>query len=545
MLLMTISKILLNNREKTLKSSKTLKILTIFLMFFASESIFAVNLDLEYRKIQKLFYEWHPEEAKEILEKIETQAEGDISFLYLKARYLYLIGDYKSSGEILRYIEMNFPKNQYSQLEDRIEVMKNAEEKTKTFKVFQSDDKKFSVFTPEGKNEILGPIALDTLQKAFNRHTQDLDYKYNKPVRVEILPDIETLDAISGLTLKEIQTSGTIALCDDNKLMIVSPSSLVKGYGWLDTISHELVHFVISKKTRNRTPIWIHEGIAKFQESRWSDGKKYKIEKFSEHILATAHEKKHYISFEAMSPSLAKLPSQEDASLAYAQVATLMEWVYEKNGYSGIVKILENLEKYNSDKKAIKESLKLTLPQLLKEWKNHITQKKYKTYPGLMYKPILFKTVENEQEYKLSEVSLFKNRDMQKYIRLGNMMFDLKRFKASEIEYTKALKFRKNEYPYLENRIASLYLKNKEYKKIVALLKPTLNLFDDYIDTYMNLGEAYFNLNELALAEKMFLKSIEFNPFLPEIYTRLADIYEKTGKKEALEIQKERLKYLK
>ncbi len=523
---------------------KIVNILSLLPLFLMSTSLFASNFDGEYRKIQTLFREWHPEEAKEIIDKIESKASDEITFLYLKARYLYLIGDYKSSGEILRYIEINFPKNSYTQLENTIEIMKNAEEKTKSFKIFQSEDKMFSVFTPEGKNEILGSIALDTLQKAFKAHTTDLNYPYNKSIRLEILPDIETLDAMSGLTLKEIQTSGTIALCDDNKLMIVSPSSLVKGYSWLDTISHELVHLVISKKTRNRTPIWIHEGIAKFQESRWSGGKKYKIEKFSEHILATAHEKKHYISFEAMSPSLAKLPSQEDAALAYAQVATLMEWVYEKNGYSGIVKILDNLTKYSSDKKSIKESFNLTLPQLLKEWKNHITHKKYKTYPGLIHKPILFKTVDNEEEYKLSEVSLFKNTNMQKYIRLGNIMFDLKRFKAAEVEYVKALKFRKNEYPYLENRIASLYLKEKEYKKTISLLKSTLNLFDDYIDTYMNLGEAYFNLNDFTLAEKMFLKSIEFNPFLPEIYTRLADIYEKIGKKEELDIQKNRLKYL-
>ena len=42
-----------------------------------------------------------------------------------------------------------------------------------------------------------------------------------------------------------------------------------QGYDWLDTVSHEFVHLVVSKKSRNTVPIWMHEGLAKYLESRW------------------------------------------------------------------------------------------------------------------------------------------------------------------------------------------------------------------------------------------------------------------------------------
>ena len=40
--------------------------------------------------------------------------------------------------------------------------------------------------------------------------------------------------------------SGTIAICKYNKLMFTSPKAMLRGYEWLDTLSHEYVHFVIS-----------------------------------------------------------------------------------------------------------------------------------------------------------------------------------------------------------------------------------------------------------------------------------------------------------
>ena len=44
---------------------------------------------------------------------------------------------------------------------------------------------------------------------------------------------------------------------------------LTTGYDWLDTVSHEYVHLVVSRKSRNTVPIWMHEGLAKYLESRW------------------------------------------------------------------------------------------------------------------------------------------------------------------------------------------------------------------------------------------------------------------------------------
>ena len=60
-----------------------------------------------------------------------------------------------------------------------------------------------------------------------------------------------------ALTEEEIKTSGTIALCKYNRLMITSPRDLVYGYGWADTVAHELIHLLINRRSRNTVPICV------------------------------------------------------------------------------------------------------------------------------------------------------------------------------------------------------------------------------------------------------------------------------------------------
>ena len=62
----------------------------------------------------------------------------------------------------------------------------------------------------------------------------------------------------TSLTIRQIETSGTIAVCKYHRLMIISPLAAASGYSWADTLAHEFIHLVI-QKSRNTVPIWLHE----------------------------------------------------------------------------------------------------------------------------------------------------------------------------------------------------------------------------------------------------------------------------------------------
>ena len=104
------------------------------------------------------------------------------------------------------------------------DLARSTEETTKGFVALRGQH--FVVWHQPGKDNLLAPYALVALEKAMAALGDDLGWRPSEPVRVEIYPEVADLARVSTLTQKEIETSGTIALCKYNRLMIVSPRAL-------------------------------------------------------------------------------------------------------------------------------------------------------------------------------------------------------------------------------------------------------------------------------------------------------------------------------
>src|SRR5262249_8620266 len=183
---------------------------------------------------------------------------------------------------------------------------------------------------------VLVPYARDALEAAYRSLHDDLGFEAELPIRIEIYRSPSDLAAVSSLTVAEVSRTGTIALCKWARLMVTSPRALATGYPWLDTINHELVHYAVSSLTRDRAPVWLQEGLAKFLERRGREPAGGRIPPAMEHMLAKALRSGKLISFEAMHPSMAKLPSAEDATLAFAEVANAVAHLYAEKGSAGL-----------------------------------------------------------------------------------------------------------------------------------------------------------------------------------------------------------------
>ena len=135
-------------------------------------------------------------------------------------------------------------------------------------RIFCSRESEHFIFRfKDGPDEILIHHAKEALEKSYDILGKLLNHYPSQKVIVELYPSREPFSKVSPLTLKDIMTSGTVALCKYNRLMAISPGSLLRGYNWLDTLSHEYVHYLLTQKSGNKVPLWLHEGLAKFFES--------------------------------------------------------------------------------------------------------------------------------------------------------------------------------------------------------------------------------------------------------------------------------------
>jgi len=195
----------------------------------------------------------------------------------------------------------------------------------------------------DARDALLAPYLFAAMADARAALGGDLGVLPDHPIRFEILDDPAKLALVSPLTLDNVYTTGTVGITKYRRIIMVSPRVLLYGYGWLDTAVHEYVHYLVTLRTRNRAPVWLQEGLAKLLETRWRSVTPVPLEAAPRKLLARGLARDDLVSFAEMYPSLAMLPSQERAALAYAQVQTMLELLREEKGQPGLAVLLDRV----------------------------------------------------------------------------------------------------------------------------------------------------------------------------------------------------------
>ncbi len=483
----------------------------------------------------KLIEQWRIEEAGTLAEKLldKYPESGDAHFL--SARVEFLRGNYEYARKILTRVGGNHaPVREFKKL------VQDTHDATKLF--ISRESEHFIFHFEQGPDEILVHYAEEVLEKSYKVLGKLLNYYPQQKVLVEFYPDRKPFSRISPLTLQDILTSGTVALCKYNRIMMISPGSLVRGYNWMDTLSHEYTHYLLTRKSKNNLPLWMHEGIAKFYEARWRNGDEY-LTPIMGTILARGLKKDYLISLDQMMPSLAKLKTAEDVQLAYAEVSTMIEHLTQTEGDKIIPALLDELANGKSFDEALSDLLGKSLDTFQDEWKQFANQKNIKTIPGLKLPGIQFKadrsSEETDKEYR--EVG---NRKSQDLTFLGDILKSRNFIKSALIEYQRAVDQSETFSPILHNKLAKTHFIIKEFDKAEILLKKSLGHYPMFHTTLASMGELYFSTDDMKRSRDYYERAVRVNPFNPFAHIRLMAVYEKLGLTEEKELQAELFGYI-
>ena len=391
----------------------------------------------------------------------------------------------------------------------------------------RAEGEHFIVSYPKGKDEVLVPYVLEALESQRRALEQDLGWAAPGKITIEILNDTHELSRLSTLTENEIKTSGTIALCKFDKLMIVSPKALVRGYDWLDTAAHEYTHFVVTARTRNNTPIWLHEGIAKYSETRWR-GKGGEMSGWSASRLREAVRKGELVTFEQMHPSLAKLPSQEMAALAFAEVESAVGYLEEKGGRKLMNAILDLVAQGTSAEGAVAQGLGVPFGDFVADWKRSILARPPPEARDAMAEKLRFKG-DAKHGGAHSEWAEIPDEKARGFARLGEIMRERGRWAAARIEYAKAVSRVGKGIPVLSDKYALAAMMSGHDGEAESALVEALRRHPRYAALRLHLGRLYVKRKAWPQATEQLLLANGVDPFDPEIHAGLAMAYEATG----------------
>jgi tetratricopeptide (TPR) repeat protein len=505
----------------------------LFGFFFFAAIVLTFNLnaaesDSPFKHGEEILDGWHIAQAEEIAAKSLRENPKSPAALEFDGRVKFYQGRYP---EALKSLEQALAIDSTDKRRQGWKLLtQQTQDVIKTLKRFESPH--FVLFLDEKRDGILAPYALETLEKSYETIGAELGLYPKEKVRVEIAPDAAAFNAISTLSLRDIEETGAVGICKFNKLMIISPRVLSFGYRWLDSLSHEYLHYIIVGLSNNQAPIWLHEGMARFYETRWrkpvppKDAAEDYLTPANQTLLVQALEKNQFVGFKKMEPSLIHLETPEQVQLAYAEAASAVDFINQSKSRAGIRELLATLHEKPTPE-AIEKVFGMSFDVFESRWKTFLKNKGLKEIEGSRVRRLKIKKDQREDEEAV-ELKEIQSAIARQRTHLGDQILAKGRPEAAAREYQRALQASPNS-PIILSKLGRVLLQMNRFDEAVAPLKKALEVDPDSANAHVQLGRVYHATKNYPEGRSVLEEAIQINPFNPVIYRLLADIYASTG----------------
>jgi hypothetical protein len=306
---------------------------------------------------------------------------------------------------------------------------------------FMVEDKKqgITIRFQDDADRVLAPYLIDTAVKARNAVAADIGIALLEPLRIDIVRDLFSLSAVSGLPLQAAETTGTLAVARWGRVIFLSPRAAPLGFPWQDTLAHEITHLIVTRASRDRAPLWLQEGVAKREESRWRPARPFDDPSWADRTARQAFLNGSSVGLDQLGPSIAMLPTPEAATNAFAEVASFVKFWLGEVGPPALGLLLLDLRTTGDD--SADPALRSVSGYSLPEW-NRIWRDTLREAPPRDPREELERPTPIRDSMKLSRA-----------VRLGDLLAERGHAAAARVEYRSALDAASSE-PSLRYRIA-------------------------------------------------------------------------------------------
>jgi tetratricopeptide (TPR) repeat protein len=455
-------------------------------------------------------------------QELRTQhADASESLDFFGGRIAFGEGRYADAVELLEAAGGEDRPGSYLRLaRDTLAVMKDH---------LRAESEHFVFLYPPGKDAVLAPWALETLEAQRTALLEDLSYAPPGKVRVELVSDAAELARASTLSKKEIDATGTIAICKFNKLIVTSPKAVLRGYDWLDTLAHEYTHLVVTQKGHNSVPIWLQEALAKYLESRWRGPAGRALPPSSRALLAERVKHNTLIPFTKMHPSMAKLPSWQDAATAFAEVFFAAEYLDREHGRKALRGIVDGMGTGDSDQQAVEAVTGHSFATFERGWMAYLKAQPVPRAPSAGAEKLVLrdsKAPARAPEAKGREIGFQDFQEVQepaarRYAHLGELFRERGRFGAAAEEFGHAHGLVGNKYESVANKYALALFAIRRVSEAEKVLLGALEEHPGSATTQVHLGRIYLARGDWPRARDAYRAAIAQDPFDPEIHLAL------------------------
>ena len=444
--------------------------------------------------------------------EIRENPGSENSYTMLGMAYFYS-GNYK---EAAKYLQEAVNMNPYSvELKDKCEFVSKTRDIISSYETIETEH---FIFRAHARDSILKYYALNSLEESYKKLAPLLGFNMDRKVVVEIYSTRDDFNYASTLTKKQIEVSGAIGICKFNRIMIVSPRCLAFGFRWLDSLAHELVHYMILHTGGPDTPLWLNEGAAKYYETIWRSEKSLYLAPLFKNVLAEALEKNQWVAFSKMRYGMPNLDNNKEVTLAFAEAAAGVDYIISSHDTARLVNLIKDFLKNKDENKVFKKNLGINSSRFFESLKNFLKAKKLTVTKGVVFDNYKLK------DEKVNELEEYVGMETRGYVLLGDKFKKDKVYKVALIEYAKGLK-QEPENSVILDKIGKTYFDMGNYMEAETKLRESLKYNPNSCNTYLNLGELLIAQNRLDEALKSLEQSNQINPYNPLIHREMGIIF--------------------
>lgn len=524
----------------------------------AAEVAPRVDISALSQRVGDCFGREDPECAEAAITALESQTSSSAAVAYTRGYQALLRGRFDDAAGILSSVAANplAPRSLKGRATEFAALARATAAATAGFERHLIAGGRFEVWLQPGPDEVMLDGMARVLRLALPRLEAAFGPAPKRPIAIHLYPRVDLLARVSGLTSEQIHASGTIALCKYNRLMLTSPNDLVFGYPWADTLTHELVHFLIIKHGGDKVPIWLHEGLARSFESVWRGGSALTLDAEELKALTGARRRGRLIPFSRMSPTMAQLPSQEATQLAFAEVHHAVTWLLTRPQRSppappgpvapapaavladeaaqatAAARRLVSLFGDGASEAAVLEAWLGVGPKAFAAAWRKALLKQTRHPPGVgaaggSRRPLVFK----RQASAKGPLAKLKG-EARRFVELGDRLLALERPQAAVIEYRKALARGAEAGPILRARFARALLRLGKHDEAAVELAAALPEHPNHAPLLVLHSEALLAQGKARQALAAAEKAGWINPFDPGIHRVSRGAWLQLGDKE-------------
>jgi tetratricopeptide (TPR) repeat protein len=479
----------------------------------------------EPASVERLYSEWRFDEADRALTALGKNHPGEPSLLVARGYERFFAGDFRAAAAEYKAAVGNGSAPR--ELKDMIEL---AEGSAKVVDGYLERRSAHFLFRFPAEDAVLADYGLESLEAAVAALQDDLGFAPTRPITVDILRNGNDLAVMTTLAEAEIERTGTVAVSKWSRIMLTSPRALRLGYEWQDSLSHEYIHYVVAALTHDRAPVWLQEGLAKFLEHRWRAPIGLALNPSMQHFLAKALYSGKLITFDAMHPSMAKLPRAEDATLAFAEVTTAIGCLHARSGTAALREVLTTVRDGGDARLAVARAFGGTgsWGDFEHAWRQFMQGLHFKTLPGMeALVPKYKQRAAGNQGTPSEDDAPAGNGDADRFLRLGNMMLLRNRPRAARVEYEKGYKGADSSNWIFAVKLGRTHLALGEFEQAGKVIAGAEATYPELPWPHLIAGQALLGKGDAMAAVAPLLLSLAVNPYDPTVHCNLAEAYKR------------------